>query len=683
MHPAVTRTAIVLLLVGFLAASAPAGLTTADPVRLAAPFGNGPADIRATMELPRATWLNDRDGDKVFDTLEERFATTGADRLSVIVTFRHGIDFDDAMAQARDAAGPMDVRFEYRNLGGFNAPLSLDQVHSVAGLDEVRQVEWDLPGHPDMDTAAVNLGVRAVQQHFGVTGDLDGDIANATRDDVVIAIFDTGFNDTHVDLAGRFLAFFDAKDHQRKAPYDGSTHGTHVAGIAAGTGAGDAKYTGVAPGAALVGFKITEAMDYGGLEGPRANAGALWGYDTLLEIRDEYNIRVTTMSFSFGHTVDGTTSLELAADKVWDAGIVVFKSAGNDGPELGTIGIPGGARGIMTVGSLVDAAPSEDTGGPNYIPSDPRSQVPDYGTHLSVFSSRGPTQDDRIKPEIVAPGSYIVAAEEGTKDGYTAKSGTSMSAPFAAGTAALMIAADPSLTPDQVRQTMYDTADDWGAPGPDVDYGNGMLNPLAAVQKTIVDRLVRERVPYAQLEAVLDVEGPMTPFHAGGVVEGRIAEPVTFEVESTDQPLAVTVIQNTTALDVEVPPAPAVWPFGWPDPQPLRAVLVELAGPSDDIIGTVSLDYRARQQNLAFIPEETGPYELRFRNLLEDSELIWDVSAGLPPPDLVPVVSLPDPDEYGTLLSSETQADAPGHGFLMGVLACLAAAGLRRRPKRF
>lgn len=666
--------AVVLLL-----ASAGLPPSTADAaVRVEAPLTSDLAAIEETMRLPAATWLNDRDGDKVFDSLEQRFSEVDGSALSIIVTFRHGVAFGDAMATAQAAAGGFDVRYEYPNLGGFNAVLGLDAVKRIATLDVVRQVEWDQPGKAELDTATESFGVRSVQNYLGINGDGDGLVANYTGQDVSIAILDTGFHGDHVDLKGKFRIFYDAANQTDQEPYDSGTHGTHVASIAGGLGRGNPEYTGVAPGAGFVGFKITDGKPYD--EQPEGSkAGALWAYDKIIEVKDEFNIRVATISFGFGTTVDGTDALELAVDKVWAAGVVATKSTGNEGPERSTVTVPGGARGIISVANMIDPGPSENPTTATWLGAS-KPMVPDYGFHLRSSSSRGPTEDGRVKPDIAAPGSSIMAADAESKDGYVPKTGTSMAAPFTAGVVALMTDADPTLTPDEVREILFATADDWGVPGPDVEYGNGRLNALAAVQTVLIDRLVRERAPYEEILRVSEAPQPDIPFHANGILSGVGPQQATFEVEDADAPLALTVILNETLVvqRIDYPD-----PLGHYDVRAPRVVVVELLGPDDGVVGKIVIPSTApRQFEMFFIPEVTGTYTLRTLEL-SGMDLVWDVSAGLPPPEEgLRVVAVPDAEEYANLLAGESpETDAPGPGFLAALTVLGLAWAWRRRAR--
>lgn len=642
---------VLLLLSSVASTAAPAGIGSAGPGghvvapagSTVAPLGNDLGAIHETLALPAATWFNDRDGDKVFDSLEARFTASPLAAQPTIVTFVQGADADAAFAKVRQAAGSFPVTHAFRSYGGFAAPLTGPQATSIAALPEVRQVEWSQPGEAELDTATATFGVRAVQDGLA-TDDPETGIPAVTGDGIVIAIMDTGFDGAHVDLQGKFVRFIDwADDGAEKAPYDTAYHGTHVASIAGGLGVGEARYKGVAPGAAFVGFQIT---------GGDTKANSIASIDWILA-HPEVQVRITTISFGFGLTVDGTDALELAMDKAWAAGIVPFKSNGNSGPEMGTTTIPGGARGILSVGNMFDDG--------------------EGGMRLSSSSSRGPTDDGRIKPDIVAPGSLIMAASNGTNDGYQALSGTSMASPFAAGTAALMLDADPTLTPDDVRRILTTTAHEWGAGGADGEFGAGRLDALRAVQQVLVERAVRERWPYEQV-AALGVAAPVTTVHAYGELTGARSE-ATFEVTDATQPVAVTIIANGTPQQVATPAgnSPGV-----------RAAGVEIVDPSQTVVGTLDTAPTSRQHTFTFVAATAGTYTLRAVNLAGEESLSYDVSAGIAGVALPSII--PDEASYLALLGTEAEAadasEAPGLSVLsvlVGLGMAVAVVGRRRQ----
>jgi subtilisin family serine protease len=168
--------------------------------------------------------------------------------------------------------------------------------------------------------------------------------------------------------------------------------------------------------------------------------------------------------------------------KLWQAGIVVVASAGNDGPVAQTITVPGNVPYVITVGAMTD----------NYTPDNPADD------RLASFSSTGPTYEGFVKPEIVAPGGHITGVmtkaqmiprahpEFHNGGNYFTMSGTSQSAAVVSGVVALMLQAQPSLTPNQVKCKLMSSAhaavDSTGKLAYTVfQQGAGQVNALAAV----------------------------------------------------------------------------------------------------------------------------------------------------------------------------------------------------------
>lgn len=214
------------------------------------------------------------------------------------------------------------------------------------------------------------------------------------------------------------------------------------------------------------------------------------------------------MSLGTADPSDGRDALSLAVNGAVEAGIIAVVSAGNWGPDAYTVGAPGAAEEAITVCAMRD--PGE------------------MGWSLAYFSSRGPTLDGRIKPDICAPGVRISSAMAGSTDRYVAYSGTSMSSPYVAGVVALMLEANPYLTVAQVKDHLYAAAEDWGPMGRDNEYGYGRLNAYSAVQR------------------VLSLPGvaPAGPNHAvtrGMVQEGGEAW-FRLTVTDTTQPIAATLV---------------------------------------------------------------------------------------------------------------------------------------------
>lgn len=550
---AVAALTVVAALVASPAATAVTGEPVSDPAARTAPAGADAAARLAVAELARATAVNDTDANGLFDDLDAAYAAD-AGRQPVLVSFQDGVATADGLRAVTDVAPRAPVARPFTIVPAYAGALDAAEAARVAALPQVRQVELDRPGRRELDTATTVFGAAAVVDDWGVTGSLDNQEGVATTGDVAVAVLDTGIDAGHRDLAGKLVAWHDLGTG-RKTPHDPNGHGTHVASIAAGWGHDDVRYRGVAPGAALVGIKI----DGGG----STSSNAIAAYEWVVEHKDALGIRVATMSFGFGTATDGTTALERAVDAAWDAGVVCFKSNGNSGPGPSTMTVPAAARGILAVGSMLD----------------PAGAGTKYGMALSQFSSRGPTTDGRVKPDLVAPGESITAARAGTSAGYTAMSGTSMASPFAAGAAALLLATDPTLTPDGVRDLLLRTTQDWGVQGPDNDYGHGRLQVWQAVAAARA----------ATGQSVGGSAPPVVPRHqAVTSTAGTGTVEMAFDVADTAFPVAVTAHGSVLVGSIEVR-----------DPAGTLLVPVGVANLAD------------RHHLLSFRPTRTGTYTVR------------------------------------------------------------------------
>lgn len=431
----------------------------------------------------------DGDRDKIFDDLEELIAPAPAERLfPVIVVLDEPLNAPTLDA-LRARVGRFETTFQYPSIDGFAATLTKRQILALAALGTVRQIEPDRIVEPTLDTATFWFGVQKARADFGVDGNADGS-SSYSSGDVVVAVLDTGIDVGHVDLnGGKVIAWKDfvnnkpsPYDEGASGPADCAYHGTHVSSIVAGEGEGNPAVKGVAPGAALVGVKVLGIQAIPGLgkvcvgTESQVNSGIQW----VIDNKETYNIRVFNMSLGVAGCSDGTDSQSLLVDAAVDAGLVGVVSAGNSGPGPCTIGSPAAARNAISVAAMADpqnrpASVSPDAAGEC-------GRIPLGGFYLACFSSRGPTADGRVKPDIAAPGVFITAASGGTSSGYKNLSGTSMSSPFVAGIAALMIDADPSLTPATVKSTIVATAVEWGTSGKDTEYGAGRLDGYEAVR---------------------------------------------------------------------------------------------------------------------------------------------------------------------------------------------------------
>jgi subtilisin family serine protease len=350
---------------------------------------------------------------------------------------------------------------------------------ALAAHPLVERLSLDRPVFGANERTGATTGAASVRQELGFDGAGVG-----------VAIIDSGVAPSHDDLtdasgAPRVARFVDLVNG-RPASYDDYGHGTHVAGIVSGNGFDSSgARTGIAPGASLTVLKVLDGNGRGRI------SDVIAALDYVVLHKDELHIRIVNLSVATGvYESYDTDPLTLAARRAVSAGIVVVAAAGNNGRgQLGTaqysgITAPGNAPWVLTVGasSHMGTAGRDDD-------------------RIAAFSSRGPGAIDySAKPDLVAPGvgieslsdpasrlyvtaaPYLLAGTIATSYlPYLSQSGTSMSAPVAAGTVALMLQANPALTPNLVKAILQYTAQ----PHPGYDsltQGAGFLNAKGAVE---------------------------------------------------------------------------------------------------------------------------------------------------------------------------------------------------------
>ncbi len=251
---------------------------------------------------------------------------------------------------------------------------------------------------------------------------------------VTIAIIDTGIDSTHPDLVGKVVSKSDFTDDNTTDDLGG--HGTHCAGIAAGRRNAATGIAGVAPEASLINAKVLNETGSGDTS---------WVIKGI-EYAIEKNADILSISLG-GWQEDGTGSdpTSITVTNAVNAGYVVVTAAGNDGPGEATIGSPAVSHGAIAVAA-----------------SDSEGAIVD-------FSSRGPAGDGRVAIDLAAPGDEIIAPNAFWEDetDYRVLSGTSMSCPYVAGAAALLLQAIPGLTPQELERALKNGAD------PIISSGNG------------------------------------------------------------------------------------------------------------------------------------------------------------------------------------------------------------------
>jgi serine protease AprX len=420
------------------------------------------------------------------------------DRLEVLVTYDEAATSGDAVAGAVRGTGAGIVRF--RHLPVVAAVATPLQLVSITGIPGVRSVFSNKQLTPQLRESVASI--RADLAHA----------AGFTGKGVGIAILDSGIDGLHstdvkypertvanlkMTLGMKDLALFEPGQPAiagdlwvANVPNSESSvgHGTHVAGIAAGNGTkSGGTYRGVAPDANLVGLGTGDVLFV---------FWTLAGIDWILEHHAEYNIQVVNNSWGTTGEYFPEDPTNVATRKLYDAGIAVVFSAGNEGPGENTLNPYSAAPWVISVAAGCKTVSPDPTHSAAQC-ADGRASL------LADFSSRGRPGDALVHPDIVAPGVNIVSVRASTGvvlDGldapadlldcnisaamlpyYTCAGGTSMAAPHVAGVIALMEQASRGkLTPDQAYRILTRTARPMAGYA-EWEVGAGYMDAYAAV----------------------------------------------------------------------------------------------------------------------------------------------------------------------------------------------------------
>lgn len=491
--------------------------------------------IDSTTEVPAqaaAEWLEstlpwwqrtvlDENRNNIHDSIESLQGTTGIGlSYGAPVTDLHLSDLQALNLTVNDVIESVNAVL----LGQIDVALA----PTLAGLTDVVMVEHygAVVFYGDVQTPAVKASNSSVYPK----GAWDLGVSGAG---INVAMVDTGVDNEHPGLNQKFVAGYDAVCYNPTDPLciaegfgvrptdgtfdpdDGNQHGTACMGMAAATGINAAgeqtEFYGSAPDAALVDVRIGTDAGAGPFENyvleqefyESAMNGLQWiidNKDTEWQGANESNYGIDIISLSWGITShegggsDGEDMHSRILNEAMEAGIVVSVAAGNDGPDNDGLSGMGSSNLAITVGATDDINTvdrSDDT--------------------VASYSSRGPRRDNadgnplnELKPEISAPGTNIIQAEgcvtsgtcvnflggDASENGYTGRgSGTSYATPSVTGIIALMLEANPQLSPLEVKEVLKITAERRGEPTqPDVDpfwnrdFGWGMADALAATE---------------------------------------------------------------------------------------------------------------------------------------------------------------------------------------------------------
>jgi serine protease AprX len=383
--------------------------------------------------------------------------------------------------RARLAGRRVGARERRTLVQGVALEVSREQLRRLMDEGDVQHLSLDLPVVTTMEVTNPSIGADQVWAGWGGAVLGLGSYRGVTGQGVGVAVVDSGIAARHSAVSRQIVASVDLASTATGTD-DEFGHGTHVAGIIAGQASTATEGTGVAPGARLINVRVL------GPNGAGYTSDVIAGIDWVIANRERYNIRV--LNLSLGHPVmepSATDPLCQAVARAFSAGIVVVASAGNGGRTsdgrmvLGGISSPGNSPFAITVGAL--STKGTTTRGDDTVAS---------------YSSRGPTKFEfAVKPDVTAPGTRIVAPEALNSwissnypqfhtsgfgnNSYMSLSGTSMAAAVVSGGVALLLQANPGLTPAQVKLALQTTSTYMADAGL-IGGGAGSINLRAARQ---------------------------------------------------------------------------------------------------------------------------------------------------------------------------------------------------------
>ena len=356
------------------------------------------------------------------------------------------------------------VKRQFASIAGLSAELTGKQITKLSGKDYVLSITKD---------AKVALDAFLSKQQWAYVSGVAKFWPSAEKGTLqapTIAIVDSGIDASRADFGGRVVANVNLSKLANNSAGDGRGHGTFVAGIAAGGAPG---YTGAAPNAKIVSLDVMDD------QGMAATSDVIAAADWILKNKGTYGIRIA--NFSLHNSVPASfmfDPLDKAVERLWFNGVVVVAAAGNyatAGQQSGVPFAPGNDPFVITVGA-----------------NDIDGSVSTNDDLTAPWSAYGYTLDGFAKPELVAPGRYMVGPVPATSTlvlerpsnvvapGYMQLSGTSFAAPVIAGAAAYLLAVHPNWTPDQVKGALMVSAKPTPGSAP-LAAGVGEVNAAGAV----------------------------------------------------------------------------------------------------------------------------------------------------------------------------------------------------------
>lgn len=426
---------LVIVLALLLLASCSGGEITAKPLRQTAAVEHALAEKLAdatqkqdaipakAVSAPTAAVSLDEPREKIHPRVREKLKVTRAkkEHIRVLIDTQDASALQEIANAVEQAGGSIEQSFTLGNIAVADIPA--DAVEELALQEGILEIaaEREYVALVDDRISAFSIDTAAWQN-------------NTTGKGARIAILDTGIGphgSVPVALANTFVNGEDSADR--------NGHGTHVAGIAHA----------VSPGAQIINAKVLNRLGAGTTS--QIIAGISWAVDPDGNPATDDGADIISMSFG-GMFTDLDGPLASAVRDAMRRGVIFIAAAGNCRQGCGGffgVTTPANVKEVIAVGALDD------------------------NNLLAQFSS-GDTFAGYVKPDITAPGVSITSAW--LDNGEKTLSGTSMSAPFAAGIVALLLEQEGTLAQEQAKQRLTSTATDAGATGWDAEYGAGIVN---------------------------------------------------------------------------------------------------------------------------------------------------------------------------------------------------------------
>lgn len=429
----------------------------------------------------QAYWVFFKDKGPLAD-LHSALSSRAQELSAATLKRRSKIRKSDALVDVRDLAvhedyiqkiqelAPKEIRVRSRWLNAISLELSAAEKKALLKLPFVDRIEsvrrshrrtpppkqsygpW-APQDPGPPRALDYGKTKAQLERMGIPKAHD---CGLTGKGITIGILDSGFRTklklfSKVEILGQY-DFVKKDDNVSNQPGDAGgqdSHGTSCLGLIAGSIPG--QYIGAAPGVKVLLAKTEDIGSESAIEEDYYVAGLEWV--------ESKGADLATSSLGYGDWIKPgekngkTAKVTIATNTAFENGMICLTSAGNSGPGPKTLSVPADGIGVISVGAT------------------------SISGKIANFSSRGPTDDGRMKPEIVAPGEQVWVVSTSGK--YRKANGTSFSAPMAAGGVALLLQMNPDLSPQAIRDLLQKTARPKGKPGN--TYGWGEMDIAKAV----------------------------------------------------------------------------------------------------------------------------------------------------------------------------------------------------------